>query len=391
VRIKTVPDDFHVEEQIEPPLDPDGPYTLYRVEKRSLTTPQVEQLMARALHRRPSTIHFPGLKDKRAVAVQYVTVRGKGPQQLKGPGFRAQRVGRTAAPLRPSHLVGNRFTIVVRDLAREQAEGLRVGLESLTSQGLPNYFDRQRFGSQIRASGELPGRRIFLRDAEGALHAHLAEPMVGDPRQVRAFKRAAAAQWEAWDAVFDAAPRPSNFRSVLTYLRDHPTAGSPHRERTFRRALNLVTPRILRIYIDAYQSFLWNRIVAHYLTRQLGQPRATIRIARQPLPLFPDLANRLALPAIPLPYHRASYRRPELAQVVDAVLEEEGLALGDLKPRILQRAYLPRGSRPILLCPQAISVSHPVADDRFPDRYQVTLAFTLPPGAYATLVLRALT
>jgi tRNA pseudouridine13 synthase len=388
VRIKTVPEDFRVEERIDLPLDPGGVYTLYRIEKRGVTTPAVERRLARALHRRPAAVHFPGLKDKRAVAVQYVTVKGGGPEQVSGRGFTAQRMGRSAERLRPADLVGNRFTVTVRDLDPIDAAALGPALVRLSQQGVPNYFDQQRFGSQTR-DGDLPGKRIFQRDAEGALHAHLAERLAGDRRRLWPFKRVAAEHWEAWDVIFDAAPSPSNFRSVLTYLRDHPTAGVPERDRYFRRALDLVTTRVLRLYIQAYQSLLWNRIVARYLARQVGDPPASVPIAQEALPFYTDLASRVSIEAVPLPYHRARYRDPDLAAVVKEVLREEGFELNDLKPRILERAYLPRGSRPLLLFPADVSAGAAVPDERFAGRHRVTLTFTLPPGAYATLVIKA--
>jgi len=382
VRVKAVPEDFVVEEQARLPLAPDGPYTIYRVRKRAVTTMEVEAMMAHALRRPRSAVRSPALKDKNAVAVQYLALRGDGPARLEGRGFVAERVGRAARPLEPSDLVGNRFTVVVRDLAPLEAEGLGNRLERLGREGLPNYFDQQRFGSQT-TTGDFPGRRVLLRDAEGALRAYLAEPMVGDPPRVRAFKRLAAERWGDWQALLEAAPRPSNIRSVLTYLRDHPA--------DLRRALNLVTPRLLRLYLAAYQSFLWNRIVARYLKAVLGEPSGAVEVAGEPLPLFSDLATGLpADAAVALPFHRASYDDPVLASAVAEVLREEGLALGDLKPRLLRRAYLPRGRRRLLLMPGDPAASPPEPDDRFPDRHKVTLTFTLPPGSYGTLVLRAL-
>jgi len=76
--------------------------------------------------------------------------------------------------------------------------------------------------------------------------------------------------------------------------------------------------------------------------------------------------------------------------VVEDILQAEGLTLSDLKPRLLRRAYLPRGQRRLILRPADASASPPVPDERFPGRQKVTLAFALPPGSYATLVVRSL-
>lgn len=382
MRVKVIPEDFVVEEQIHLPLADSGPYTLYRVHKRGVTTLAVQVQIARLLARRRSAISLPALKDRQAVAIQHASVRGGGPARLEGSGFVAERVGRAERPLAPSDLMGNRFTVIVRGLGTEEAKGLSARLEHLAQTGLPNYFDHQRFGSRT-SSGDFPGRRILLRDAEGALRAHLAEPLAGDTPRVRAFKRLAAEEWRHWDLLLEAAPRPSNFRSVLTFLCDHPT--------DFRRALNLIAPRLLSLYLTAYQSLLWNRIAARYLTARLGEPTGAVLIANEPLPLFEGLAAHIAADAaIPLPHHHAHYSDPLLAAVVGQVLAAEGLALNDLKPRILERAYLPRGGRRLLLLPQEVTASPPIPDDRFPGRLKMTLVFALPPGSYATLVLRAL-
>lgn len=380
MRLKVVPEDFLVEEQIRFPPG-GGPYALYRIQKREITTLEVQARLARMLRLPRSAVSFPALKDRDAVAVQYATVRGPGPERLSGTGFTAERVGQIPRPLAPSDLVGNRFVVTVRDLSLAEADRLGGRLRVAAEEGIPNYFDAQRFGSQTE-SGDFPGRRILRRDAEGALRAVLAEPLVGDPADVRAFKREAAARWGQWRTLMEIAPRPSNLRSVLTFLCDHPT--------DFRRALNLVTPRVLSLYLTAYQSFLWNRIAAGYLQAQLGAPSGFVEVAGEMLPLFPALAGRLTADvAIPLPHHRAVYD-PVLAKAVEDVLRAEELTLSDLKPRILRRAYLPRGERRVVLRPTDVSASPPAPDERFPGRQKITLTFALPPGSYATLVVRSL-
>ncbi|MCS7178438.1 MAG: tRNA pseudouridine(13) synthase TruD [Anaerolineae bacterium] len=380
MRLQWIPEDFQVAEEVRFPPD-GGPYALYRVWKRGATTLEVQARLARALRLPLSAVVFPALKDRNAVAVQYATVRGQGPERLSGPGFTAEQVGWVARPLTSSDLLGNQFAITVRDLSLEEAHSLGQRLAMAAEEGLPNYFDQQRFGSRT-ASGDFPGRRILQRDAEGALRAYLAEPLAGDPPDVRAFKREAAAHWGQWRALLEMAPRPSNLRSVLTFLCDHPA--------DFRRALNLITPRVLSLYLAAYQSFLWNRIAAGYLQARLGSPSGFVTVAGEQLPLFSGLADRLPPNvAVPLPHHRAVYEEPALAAIAEEVLRAEGLSLSALKPRLLRQAYLSRGNRRLVLRPTNPSASPPLPDDCFPGRWKVTLSFALPPGSYATLVVRA--
>ena len=112
------------------------------------------------------------------------------------------------------------------------------------------------------------------------------------------------------------------------------------------------------------------------------------------MPWYHELAEAqhatLSATEVALPGHRAVYRDAQLWQVVKNVLVEEGLRLNDLKARILKRAYLPKGSRFLLLHPADVSLQAAQPDELFPGRYAARLSFSLPRGTYATLVLKRL-
>ncbi len=385
MRIKQTPADFVVEEQLGQPVLPAGPYAILRVEKRDVTTAQVQAEMAAALGVPRSAVAFPALKDRRAYAIQHATVKGNPRPHLEGDKWHATRAGQLDRPLRPTDIAANRFAITLRDLSPGEAGRIPGRLREMAEGGLPNYFDAQRFGSWHPEDG-LIGGHILARNPERALRAHLALPYPGDPAAVRAFKQEAAAHWGDWQRLFDAAPRPSNYRSVLTYLRDHPA--------DWRKALNLLPRQLLSLYLEAYQSHLWNRIAGRWLVSLLAGQEIEldwIEIAGTALPLgaLPaGLREQLRYKTVIMPHHRAAYREPGLAEAVTAVLREEGLALADLKARILQKAYLTRHARPLLLFPADATTDQPQPDDRFPGRLKLAVFFTLSRGSYATLVVR---
>jgi tRNA pseudouridine13 synthase len=389
MRIKQIPSDFVVEEQLNLALDKAGSHAIYRVEKRAMTTHQVQIGMAAALNHRRSSIHFPALKDRRSIAIQYASIKGNPPPRIQGRDWTATHAGRLDRPLRPTDIAANRFVLTVRDLPEAEVTRLRQRLHEMAEHGLPNYFDSQRFGSYSPETGFI-GARILARDAEGALRTYLSIPLRGDPAQVRRFKGIAADHWGEWGTIFAAAPRPSNYRSVLTYLRDHP--------QEYRKALNLIPRQLLSLYLSAYQSFLWNRIAGDYLvgmlSREVAGPDRTprVRIAGAELPIYltlpPELLDRLRDQRISMPHHRARYPDPTVAAAAESVLKAEGLTPNDLKARILKKAYLSRHQRALLLHPSQMEVDEPVNDDQFPGRQKLVVRFTLPPAGYATLVIR---
>jgi tRNA pseudouridine13 synthase len=388
MRFKVQPEDFWVEEQIRLSLLPRGSFSVYRVHKRGVTTMGVQAQIARAIGVPQSDVVFPALKDKKAVVVQHAAVRGTGPARLSGKGFRAEFLGRSLHPLSPADVSGNRFTLVLRDLSDQEVVHIQERLLEVSRFGLPNYFDQQRFGSLAPGEDHV-GKRILCRDAESALRAYLTQPFVGDPGRVREFKAFAAQHWGDWEAMFEAAPRPSNYRSVLTYLRDHPQPTDIE----YRKALNLITRRLLSIYLAAYQSLLWNRIAARYLEVHLSGAVESpyVEIGGERLPTYHELPRDWDRErVIPLPNHRAAYGEPSLGELVTQVLDREGLALNDLKARILKRAYLAKGKRTLLLFPEGLSASGPEPDERYNNRTKLTLDFSLPRGSYATLVVKIL-
>lgn len=342
--------------------------------------------MARILNVRQSAITFPALKDKQAIAVQYATVQGQAPKRMAGRGFEAEFLGRTERPLTPADITANRFTLILRDLTDAETATIHTRARQATTFGLPNYFDRQRFGSLSPGRDHI-AKLILQRDAEGAVRAYLSHHFVGDPQPVRKFKAFAARHWGDWDTLFDAAPSPSNFRSVLTYLRDHPQPT----ETEWRKALNLINRRLLSIYLSAYQSLLWNRIVSRCLAHWLAAAPAPLEIAREALTLYHTLPDDFERERqIALPSHRARYPGPDLKPIAARVFDEEGFAINDLKARILKKAYMYRGKRALLLFPQDIALSVDKPDELFPGQRRLTLSFVLPRGSYATLLVKAL-
>lgn len=378
-------EDFVVEEVLKESPGRAGDYGVYQATKRWLTTPELQQRLAQQLGVPPSALSFPALKDKAAVTTQHFSLRGASAGQLSGTGFSVRMVGRLPRPLTAGDLRGNRFTVTLRALKPGEATALGERLTALAQQGLPNYFDQQRFGSYT-PGGVFIGKAILQGDAEAALRAYLAQPAPGDSPALLAFKPLASAHWRDWDRLFQNAPR-SNHRSLLTFLRDHPE--------DFRKALNLITPRLLPLLLSAYQSFLWNRMASQYLqVRMAGSPAQVsfTNVAGEQLALYRGipsaLADELHRLSMPLPNHRASYTHSEMEAIALRVLEDEGLALDGLKARLLKRAYLSKGYRPVAVFPSETEWETHATESG--EGSLLRLKFFLPPGSYGTLVLKAL-
>jgi tRNA pseudouridine13 synthase len=150
-RIKQFPEDFEVEEI--PAYEPcgTGEYLYLWVEKRGMGAEFFIRQVARRLGISPGEVGTAGMKDRQAVTRQLVSVPDVGNErlaQLEGEGIRLLRVSRHGNKLKPGHLHGNRFRILVRDVAADANDRLPPLLARLQAGGFANYYGPQRFGRE---------------------------------------------------------------------------------------------------------------------------------------------------------------------------------------------------------------------------------------------------
>lgn len=152
--IRAQPEDFRVVEIPAYAPAGEGDHVLATIEKRDLTTFEAVKRLAHALDVAPGDIGTAGLKDRRAVTEQQVSLPPPcAPEDVTAlaiDGVRVVRADRHPHKLRTGHLRGNRFTLLVRDTdvaAGRAAERAAAILEALSrAPGSPNWYGAQRFG-----------------------------------------------------------------------------------------------------------------------------------------------------------------------------------------------------------------------------------------------------
>ena len=161
-RLRSVPEDFCVDEIPLYRPSGHGEHTYLHVEKRERTTEDVAHVLARYAGARVRDVGYAGRKDRVALTTQWFSVPGLDPErarELALPGVRVLDAIRHAHKLRTGHLRGNRFRIFVRDVAEQQLETAARRLERIRRIGMPNRFGAQRFG---RDGGNADrGRRLL--------------------------------------------------------------------------------------------------------------------------------------------------------------------------------------------------------------------------------------
>ncbi len=385
MKLKRLPEDFLVEELPTVATGDRGRYTFYRLTKRSLGTLEAVESIRRRWNLAGPRLQYGGLKDRHAQTIQYLTILDGPNHAIHQDNLDLEPLGRLPHPYGPAHFRGNRFAIVIRDLSAEAAAKAERAASEVPRDGLPNYFDDQRFGS-VGFSGGFIAEAWLRGDHERALFLALAEPNPSDRPGVRQEKAILREAWGRWDEAKQRLPR-SHARSLVTYLVDHPT--------DFRGAFARSRRELRSLYFSAFQSHLWNLMLGRLIetvTRPEQRVLIDFKVASLPLPchLDPDQSATLAAWRLPLPSSRNSLPEGPAREIAEAVLAPIGLRWEDLKVRHLKDVFFSKGTRPALFFPTELERSSD-ADDLYPGRRKLRLSFELPKGAYATLLVKRLT
>jgi tRNA pseudouridine13 synthase len=385
VRLKQKPEDFSVVESYRFDPDPEGRYRVYLMDKQKLSTFEALDRIRQRFGLRPGAISYCGLKDKQGRTEQLIAVDGR-EVEMQDKDLRLKLLGRTGQPLSGRNTTSNRFSVTVRALSAEDLAHLPLAAAEINRLGVVNYFDSQRFGSLKHGQGYI-AKDLLRGDFEAALKNHLARPSPldrTDDARVKEFWR------RHWGDFGRRCPLEANrrYERILRSLRDHPG--------DWVRAFLQIDADYRALLLFTYQSWLWNEGVRRLL--QLTLPRSALFPMRYQAGtlLFhrdadPETLTWLRRATFPLLAPETRISDPRIAEAVTWVLGKEKLALEGLRireaPRLL---YFKHEERPLLVQPDKLVLGRVAEDELNRGWRRLNVAFTLPPGSYATLVVKRL-
>jgi len=385
--LRTVPEDFLVDEI---PLDKkggaSGPYLICRLTKTSWELQHAVKEIAKRLNISHRRIGWAGTKDRNARTTQLISIYNVTPEQVAALHIKditLEVLGQANGQLSLGDLAGNRFDIRIRDVEPDDLAGRVAAVTGAAATALPNYFGLQRFGV-IRPLTHRIGELILRGEYDQAVATYVG---LAFPLENEAARRARTVYWETRDpacALRDLPVAMSFERSMLSYLQAHPgdTAG----------ALQQLPPKLLSMFVSAFQSYLFNCALSHRLatghTLSDAVPGDRLIFANGRT----DTATAANLAAVSLHLARG---RCSIALFMPG-RDDPGTPAGDDATRSLLEKFriTPDNFRRASVFVQTkfdgawrpIALSATV-ESAVNDR-DVCLKFTLPPGHYATTVCR---
>ncbi|MDI3483056.1 MAG: tRNA pseudouridine13 synthase [Candidatus Methanomethylophilaceae archaeon] len=396
--IKTLAEDFVVEEISDPPPEKEGGrFTIATVTSRNWEMNRLVRQLARSLHISRHRIGFAGTKDKRAVTTQLMSfeIEPQALMELNLKDVAISGIYRAARPIQIGDLIGNRFTVLVRDCTL-QGNNLKDDLQFCLSQleelgGFPNYFGVQRFGV-TRPITHLVGRHIIHGEFKEAVIKYLSYPSPFEDEELFAFRRELREPDGRTDLLSEFPPGMNFEKTIVEHLSRRPE--------DYAGALRQLPANLQMMFVHAYQSYMFNLMLSERMHRgipinspEVGDLVLAVNGKRVPVHERPVEVTESNIDLVRAQVEAGKafvsgllfgtdsvFASGPMGEIERKVVESEGIESKDfLVPPIPHCSS--RGSRRELLCPfEGLSLD--VGEDSY------LISFSLTKGNYATCLLR---
>jgi len=237
----------------------------------------------------------------------------------------------------------------------------------------------------VGVSGQFIAEAWCRGDHQRALWLAVAEANEHDTPARRDEKSFLREHWGDWSACQSRLEHADTER-VIPFLAHRPT--------DFRSAMARLPIDLRSLYVAAFQSHLWNKLLDRYLRsvcrpEQLGE--LSLRLGSVAFPSNVDAEQAAALGAcqLPLPSARLKPEPGAIQELLDQTLCEAEIELRQIRIKYPRDTFFSKGYRAATFVPEELS--HRVEpDELYAGRQKLSLSFRLGRGCYATLLVKCL-
>ncbi len=275
------PEDFVVEEiplnlgRLKKSSKRDNVHTLIVITARNWETNRLLDAISSKAGISRHRLSFAGTKDKRAITTQSICVKGTLGQEAVDrieelKDVEVQDRYYSSRQLNMGDHRGNRFLIDIKDAALKGKELKRAAEECISEldeiRGFPNYFGIQRFGIR-RPITHLVGKHMINGDFEQAVMTYVANPFEQEGDEVRKARERIGVERD-YEQAMKYYPKHLYFeRKMIKGLA---------KNTDYIQAMKKLPNNLLLMFVHAYQSYLFNKILSKRMESGIGLDRVTV-------------------------------------------------------------------------------------------------------------------
>lgn len=304
-QIKQIPEDFFVKELNNLKFDNTGKFSYYLLKKKNYNTLDAIRKACEYWNIDEKYTNFAGTKDKVAITEQYISINHGPKKDLSLKDIELNYLGTGLERLNLGALNGNYFEIVVRNIEKKPETKTRF----------LNLFDSQRFGKNN--DNHIIGKLIIKGK----------------------FK-------EACELIDE----------TKEFLTKRPT--------DVVGALRSLPKKTLKMYIHAYQSYLWNKAALELQDQEVT--------SLEVIGFGTKISNE------------------KIKNTYEKIMKEEEITFRDFINRSIPELSEEGTTRTMFINVNDMIICELENDNLNIDKKKVLIKFSLPPGAYATNVIKEL-
>ena len=396
-RLKTHPTDFRVIEvpglEVEPLDANTGDYGYLIVEATTTgrDTHDMIDTLAGALGIHPGAVAVSGTKDANAVTTQWVSIRHGSADELPAiEDVDLEPVGRLGRQLEFGDHAANRFEVTVHAPTHPEWRDA-ISIELTTEDGsivVPNFFGHQRFGAR-RSITHVVGQQLVRGDIEGAIRTYLTASSPHEPARTRLARTEIEGALDVGDLEQAIAVTPG----YLTYERR--LLGAMRKGATVEDVLDALPWSLVRLFVHAVQSHAFNELVSERMRRgiSLTEPQVgdTICFVDGEGQLDTERAQGVTESRLQTARrHVARGRAVVVAPLLGPETPPFEGPIGAMYDAVIAGLDLSRDGLDAVSVTDVSALWRPIAltTELEIDESGPTFSFELPPGSYATVIMR---
>jgi len=385
-------------------------YTTFNLVKVNMDTFAALRKIGGALKISANRFHYSGLKDRCAISVQKVSIKGNFVESLKKLRLHdifIRSISSTKNPVKLGGNKGNHFTVVIRDI--ENKSNLKDLIDhlfvTLKQQGFLNLFGIQRFG-KYRPNSHNVGRYLLEGNYKKAFNEFVSIVYSTESAHLQQI-RGSIKNEEDFENAYNIFPISLYYeRAMIKHMLDHPG--------DYKGSFEVIQRDLKTLFMSAFQSYLFNKMISIRIKKgfsllkpikgdvisildeengHITQIKYIYGTLNGMYDKSLDKAIKLNRAVIVIPiigYNTNLDDFPLIKSILEDIVQQEGINTNIFRSELLYQFEFKGAFRAMTTKPIGLKFIELADDDLFPGNKKLKFEFSLNKGSYATMVIREL-